>query len=380
MRLQIVTPPTLDPLDFALSPDGRYLVFVATGSSSDEPQRLYLRSLDQTDARPLAGTEGARSPFWSPDSRSLAFFASEQVLRIDIAGGPAQPLAPAANPQGGAWGTDGTIVFAPTTVSPLFKVPASGGKLTAATTLESPTHTNHRRPFFLPGTRQFLFYATGPGLASLYLGSIDGGALQRVTAAESGAQMLKPDHIVFAQQGSLVARRFDAARGEVAGDPVTVAAGTGAGSSASIGFSASAAGGLAYRIAKATPSRLTWFDRAGAVLGLGADLNAPDISPDGRYVAYDRTIEGNRDVWIMDLVRGGTARFTTHSAIDGYPVWSPDGTRLVFHSQRNGTFDIWIKRFDGASGTEELLLETPGNEWPIDWSRDGRFRCISEAI
>ena len=377
MRLQIVTPPTLDPLDFALSPDGRYLVFVATGSSSDEPQRLYLRSLDQTDARPLAGTEGARSPFWSPDSRSLAFFASEQVLRIDIAGGPAQPLAPAANPQGGAWGTDGTIVFAPTTVSPLFKVPASGGKLTAATTLESPTHTNHRRPFFLPGTRQFLFYATGPGLASLYLGSLDGGALQRVTAAESGAQMLKPDHIVFAQQGSLVARRFDAARGEVAGDPVTVAAGTGAGSSASIGFSASAAGGLAYRIAKATPSRLTWFDRAGAVLGLGADLNAPDISPDGRYVVYDRTIEGNRDVWIMDLVRGGTARFTTHSAIDGYPVWSPDGTRLVFHSQRNGTFDIWIKRFDGASGTEELLLETPGNEWPIDWSKRWPISAVS---
>ena len=379
MRLQVVTPPTLDPLDFALSPDGRYLVFVATGSSSDEPQRLYLRSLDQTDARPLVGTEGARAPFWSPDSRSLGFFASEQVSSDRHRRRTGAAAGSAANPQGGAWGADGTIVFAPTTVSPLFQVPASGGKLTAATALESPSHTNHRRPFFLPGSRQFLFYATGPGSASLYLGSLDGGALKRVTAAEGGAQILEPDHILFAQQGSLVARRFDTARGEVTGDPVTVAAGTGAGSSASIGFSASAAGGLRT----ASPKRLQHDDvvrprrrRAGT----GADLNAPDISPDGRYVAIDRTIEGNRDVWIMDLIRGGTARFTTHSAIDGYPVWSPDGTRLVFHSQRNGTFDIWTKRFDGAAGTEELLLETPGNEWPIDWSKDGRFVLYQGAI
>jgi Tol biopolymer transport system component len=195
--------------------------------------------------------------------------------------------------------------------------------------------------------------------------------LKAVTAADSGAQLLEPGHIVFAQQGSLVARRFDVARGEVIGDPLTIAAGSG--SSASIGFSASAAGELAYRIANVSPPRMTWFDRAGSVLGQGADMNAPSISPDGRYVAYDRTIAGNRDVWIMDLLRGGTTRLTTHAAIDGYPVWSPDGSRVAFHSQRNGTFDIWIKRFDGAAGTEELLLETPDNDWPINWSKDGRF-------
>jgi Tol biopolymer transport system component len=107
---------------------------------------------------------------------------------------------------------------------------------------------------------------------------------------------------------------------------------------------------------------MTWFDRAGTVLGQGADLNGPSISSDGRYVAYDRTIGGNRDVWIMDLVRGGTTRFTTHAAIDGFPVWSPDGSRLVFRSQRKGTFDIWTRRFDGAAGTENLLLETPDHE------------------
>jgi Tol biopolymer transport system component len=197
--------------------------------------------------------------------------------------------------------------------------------------------------------------------------------LKRVTPANSSAKMLMPDHIVFVQQGALVARRFNASRGEVTGDPVTIADVSGIGPGAALGFSISATGSLAYRAAKASPPRMTWFDRSGTVLAQGADLNAPNISPDGRYVSYDRTIGGNRDVWIMDLVRGGTARFTNHAAIDGYPVWSPDGSRLAFHSLRKGTFDIWAKRFDGAAGTEEILFETPDHEWPIAWSKDGRF-------
>jgi Tol biopolymer transport system component len=372
MRLQIVTPPTLDPFDFALSPDVRYLAFVATESSSDAA-RLYLRPMNQTEARPLAGTEGARYPFWSPDSRSLGFFASEQVFRIEIAGGPAQPLAPAANPLGGAWSADGTILFAPTTVTPLLRVPAAGGALTAATELQLPGQTNHRRPSFVPRSRQFLFTATGPGQSAVYLGSLDAPTLKRITPVDSGAELLDKDHLVFTQQGALVARRFTASQGEVTGDPVTIANASSAGAGAAIGFSTSTTGTLAYRTAKATPPRMTWFDRSGTVLEQGSDLNAPNISPDGRYVAYDRTIKGNRDVWVMDLVRGGTTRFTTDAAIDGYPVWSPDGSRLVFHSQRKGTFDIWTRRFDGAAGTEELLLETPDNEWPIAWSKDGRF-------
>ena len=369
MRLQIVTPPTLDPFDFALSPDGRYLAFVAMESSSDAA-RLYLRAMNQTEARPLAGTDGARFPFWSPDSRSLGFFAFEQVFRIDIAGGPAQTLAPAANPQGGAWSADGTILFAPTSVTPLLRVPAAGGALAPATELQLPGQTNHRRPSFMPRSRQFLFTAAGPGQSAVYLKSLDAPTLKRITPVDSGAEWLDPDHIVFTLQGELVARRFNASQGEVTGDPVTIA---NASAGTAIGFSTSTSGTMAYRTAKATPSRMTWFDRAGTVLGQGADLNGPSISSDGRYVAYDRTIGGNRDVWIMDLVRGGTTRFTTHAAIDGFPVWSPDGSRLVFHSQRNGTFDIWTRRFDGAAGTENLLLETPDHEWPVAWSKDGRF-------
>src|SRR5262249_1660160 len=120
MRLQTETPPTLQPLHFALSPDGRYIVFVASG---DAGQRLYLRALDKSDAQPIAGTDGARYPFWSPDSRSIGYFAQEKLLRIDINGGAPQVLAPATNPLGGAWSSDGTILFAPNTVGALLRVP-----------------------------------------------------------------------------------------------------------------------------------------------------------------------------------------------------------------------------------------------------------------
>jgi serine/threonine protein kinase len=149
LRLQIATPPTTAPLSFALSPDGRYIVFVASASDT-APRALYLRALDGTVAQPIAGTDGAALPFWSPDSRSIGFFASEKLFRVDRTGGPSQPLATAAATQGGAWGPDGTILFSPNTVSALLRVPASGGKVVAATTLDSPHQKNHRSPFFLP--------------------------------------------------------------------------------------------------------------------------------------------------------------------------------------------------------------------------------------
>jgi Tol biopolymer transport system component len=371
-RLQIVTPPTRLPMHFALAPDGRSIVFVASESPSDTAQRLYLRALDETDAQPIAGTDGARSPFWSPDSRSLGFFASEQLHRIDIGGGGAQALAPAPAPQGGAWNEDGTILFAPNTVSPLLRVPASGGESVAATRLDSPRQLGHRQPSFLPGGRQFLFYAQGePEVSGIYLGSLDGSAPKRLTAADGAGAYLPPDRVLFTQQGALVARRLDVARGDLTGDAVTVL--PSAGEDASLGaFSTSSTGIVAYRAGSGSRALMTWFDRAGKVLGQAGDVNGPELSPDERRVAFDRTIRGNRDVWIMDLARGGLTRFTFDAAVDGYPVWSPDGSRIVFESTRSGTFDLWIKPSNGADA-EQPLLETPDSEWPLHWSRDGRF-------
>ena len=367
MRLQIVTPPTRLPLHFALSPDGRYIVFVGSGATSDAPQLLYLRALNKTEAQPLAGTDGAQYPFWSPDNRSVGFFASEQLRRIDISGGPSQTLAPAPAPQGGAWNTNDTILFAPNTVSPLLRVPASGGESVAVTQLDVPRQVGHRFPSLLPGGRQFLFYAQGdPEVAGIYLGSLDGPAATRLTASENAATFLAPDRIIFVRQGALVSHRLDAARQELTGDPVTLLASVGA-------FSTSTTGLLAYRAGSSPQGLMTWFDRTGKALGQAGDLlNGSELSPEERRVAGDRTIQGNRDVWIKDLVRGGLTRFTTHAAVDGYPQWSPDGSQVVFESTRKGTFDLWIKPSSGA-GTEQLLLESPDSDWPLDWSRDGHF-------
>jgi serine/threonine protein kinase len=370
VRLQIQTPPTLRPLHFALSPDGRYIAFVASESSGDGPQRLYLRAMDNTVARPLARTEGAQHPFWSADSRSLGFFASEKLFRIDLSGGPPQPLATAVNPQGGAWSEDGTILFSPNTVSPLLSVPESGGPSVAVTHLDPPRQTGHMRPSFLPGERRFLFYAQGEGeVSGTYLASLDGGTPRRLTAATS-AEFLQPDRIVFIQEGALVTRRFDATQGELTGDLLTLADSLRQGA-----FSVSTTGAVAYRAGGGVLTRMTWFDRFGTFQkNESFNLNAPDLSPNGRHLAFDATARGNRDVWLRDLEHGGDPlRFTTHPDVDGFPLWSPDDLQIVFESKRNGNFDLWIKPFSGAADTEKFLYGTADNEWPLDWSNDGRF-------
>lgn len=181
MRTEIVTPSTTDPVSFALSADGRQIVFVASG---DGTARLWLRRLDSTSAQPLAGTEGASFPFWSPDSRSVGFFADNKLKRTDIRGGSPQTLADATN-RGGTWGPDGSILFTRTAASPLSRIPASGGEPVAITKLDK--QASHRFPQFLPGGRQFLFYALGtPETAGIYLGSLDSPGTKRIRASRTG--------------------------------------------------------------------------------------------------------------------------------------------------------------------------------------------------
>jgi dipeptidyl aminopeptidase/acylaminoacyl peptidase len=204
------------------------------------------------------------------------------------------------------------------------------------------------------------------------LGSLDGDAPKRLAAADSAAVAVADDHIAFVQQGALVVRRLDAERGELIGEPVMLAPSFSADAFGYLGFSAAANGTLAYLTSGPRQTESTWFDTVGNVLEVGAPTNGPDLSADERYLAHDDTQDGNRDVWIRDLQRGGTTRFTTDPAVDGYPVWSPDGQQLVFESQRNGTFDLWIAPVSRAS-EELLLLGTPDSEIPLDWSSDGRY-------
>jgi Tol biopolymer transport system component/tRNA A-37 threonylcarbamoyl transferase component Bud32 len=375
MRLQINTPSTPAPFEFALSPDGRRLAVVAAG---DGPRRLWLRPLDETDAQPIAGTEGAEYPFWSADSRSIGFFASNKLYRIDLAGGQPQFLANAPSGRGGAWNADGTIVFAAAATSALSRIRASGGDPAPVTRLDSRQQTSHRFPQFLPDNHHFLFYAQGsPETSGIYLGSLDSGEPKRLTASETAGAYLQPDWVVFVRQGALVARRLDVARGGLTGDPVRLADPVGYDGPYNVGgFSVSADGLVAYR-AGGGRHQLTWFDRTGNAVGLAGEsdtgnLLSAELSPDGRRVAVDRTVQNNTDVWLMDLVRGGSTRLTFDAAVDKDPVWSPDGTQVVFGSNRKGVSNLYLKSSSGV-GTEELLLETPNYKTPQDWSKDGRF-------
>ncbi|MEQ1757198.1 MAG: protein kinase [Vicinamibacterales bacterium] len=381
MRVDIVTPATDAPLEFALSPDGRSLVFVASGEGTP---RLWLRPLDQSEPRPLAGTDGASSPFWSPDSRSIGFFAAGTLRRIDVAGGTSQGLATASGTSlSGSWSEDGTILFARQAGS-VWRVPAAGGEPVAVTRLDPPRQVSHRYPQVLPDGRQFLFYAQGtPEAAGIYLGSLDGSASTRLTPADSGGAFLPPDWVVFVREGTLVARRLDLSRGALTGDPVRLADRIGVDANARGGFAVSAAGLVASRAGGDALRQLTWFDRTGtAVGGVGEpeanELRFPELSPDGRSVALGRTVQGNQDIWLLDLVRGGRTRLTFEAANDATPIWSPDGRQIAFRSNRTGVFDLYVKPTNG-SGVEARLMSSPNLKQPQDWSRDGRWLLYYEV-
>ena len=384
MRLEIATPATDAPLQFALSPDGRSLVFVASG---DGPSRLWLRPLDQTEARPLAGTENAYYPFWSPDGRSVGFFANTRLLRLDIAGGAPDVMATLTGiSNGGSWSPDGTIVFSRQLTGPLWRVPASGGEPVPVTQLDSPRQINHRHPQVLPDGRQFLFHAEGlPETAGIYLGSLDGGVPTRLTAADSAGAFLPPDRVLFVRQGSLVARRLDLAGRALTGEPVILAEGVGVDRYFRGGVAASGAGQVAYRTASESSLRqLRWVDRTGrteSVVGEpdASDMSTPALSPDGRRVAMRRVVQGNNpDIWILDLLRAGLTRLTFDAAGEYSPVWSPDGLRIAFNSNRTGVYNLYVKASNG-SGAEVRLGPPANNKAPTDWSADGRWLLYWEV-
>ncbi len=382
MRVEITTPASDAPLQFALSPDGRALVFVASG---DGPSRLWWRPLDQSEARPLPGTEGATYPFWSPDSRSIGFFAGTALHRLDIGGGTPQVLTAIRNATAqGSWSADGTILYAHSGAAPVRRIAATGGEPVEVTRLDPPRQSGHRAPQFLPDGRHFLFYALGtPEASGLYLGSLDGGTPVRLTAADSGGGFLPPDQVVFVRQGTLLARRLDLSSGALTGDPVTLAEGVRAEGIARGGFSVSAAGSVAYRAGGGRPPRvLSWVDRTGKAVGMAGEPDAyapasPELSPDGRRVAMWRGVQGNADVWLLDLVRGGMTRLTFDPALDIGPIWSPDGLRIAFQSNRTGVYDLYVKPSNG-SAAETRLLDSPGGRGPAQWSADGRWLLYSE--
>jgi hypothetical protein len=265
-RADIGTPPTSNPTSFALSPDGRQLVFAAT---ADGASRLWLRPLGATSAQPLPETDGAIFPFWSPDSQTVGFFAEGRLKRIDISGGRPQPITDAPSGRGGTWNAEGVILFAPTNAGPLYTVPATGGSPTAVTTLDR--QVSHRFPVFLPDGRQFLFSAGGMSDASgtdtggIYLGAIDSRETYRLGPADTVRVAYLPSGwLLWVRNATLVAQRLNPDQKALTGAPITVAdpvavdpfyAFAGSNEAGAGAFSVSAAGLVAYRARGAVARR-----------------------------------------------------------------------------------------------------------------------------
>jgi serine/threonine protein kinase/Tol biopolymer transport system component len=372
MRLDIATPEKTRPGQFALSPDGGSIVFVASG---DGLQRLWLRRFDHAGAQAIAGTEDAVYPFWSPDGKTIGFFAGSNLKRVDTTGG-VPVLLTDCYPGGGAWNTEGVILFVGAAgTGSLMRINASGGQPTVVTRI--PGAGNVRFPEFLPDGHHFLLYATGtPDIQGIYLGSLDGGTPRRLGPADSPGRWLQPDRIIYREQGRLVARRFDLASGRYTNDPETIADALGLRSERGEltgAFSVSSNGHLAYGSPDSASYQLTWLDRTGKTVGNSLDVDANgEISPDGKRVAIDRTLQGNRDIWLIDIASNGMTRLTFDPALDGFPVWSADGSQIIFESRRKDNWDIYIKPSNGA-GEERPLLELPGDQWPQQCSKDGKY-------
>jgi serine/threonine protein kinase len=376
MRAEINTPASADPVSFALSPDGHWLVFPAV---SGPTSRLWLRSLAGTAMRPLNGTELSTRPFWSPDSRSLGFFSDRKLKRLVIESGLIQTLADAPIGAGASWNRGGVIVFAPNVLGGLYRL-SPGGVPQAVTTVVSP-QVAHRFPEFLPDDEHFLFFVTGTAtIRGIYLGSLDGATPRRLVEADAMGTFLRPGQLLFVREGALFAQAFDVSSLSLSGEPRGIA--TDVATDTTVGATALAAtsfGAFAYRAGGATGQRqLVWFDRSGKTSGtIGAPdssaLYNPELSPDGRMVAINRTVGIGQDIWHVDIQRGVQTRVTFDEASDQLAVWSPDGRQLVFASSRNtGVYDLYRKPSSG-SGEEEILLQTPENKFPMGFSSDGRF-------
>ena len=371
-----------------ISPDGRHLAFVAQ-TSLGEPI-LWVRSLDALQPRPLKGTERAKRHFWSADSRWLGFFTGGKLKKIDIAGGPALSLCDAANGRNGSWSKAGVILFAPDSTHPIHRVPAAGGESTPVTELlKDPREETHRFPEFLPDGEHFLFLARSAGVntegpsTTIYARSLDSPERTVLLRGTSNA-LYASGHLLFVRETTLMARPFDADALAFTGDafPVAESVQFDTGFSRAV-FSASENGVLAYQSGVALrDSQLKWFDRNGSELAAVAqpgNHSIPALSPDGKRAAVTMVDadSGNWDLWLYELERGIRTRFTFNTAVDALPVWSPDGSRIVFASNRNGIFDLFQKTASGA-GTVDPLYESEREAFPYGWSPDGRYLMLEE--
>ena len=376
VRLALTTPEkTTLPAHVTISPDGLHVAF--TASNADGKRELWVRALDADQAQPLSGTEGAYSPFWSPDSRSIGYFANGKLFRVEAARGRPQSLCDIREGGGGAWSSEGVILFGDP--QGLHRVSAQGGTPELMTKVEAKEEA-HRWPYFLPGGRHFIFLADAQTTENhkVRIGSLDSPETQILFSAVTRIAYAAPGYLIYVNQGTLVAHPFDVKSLKLTGEPTTLVEHVAeVGSNHHFDFSVSDNGVLAYQIGS-PKSQLVWFDRSGKKLG---SVGEPDnyasvaLAPDGRRaVAGMLDADGRQsDLWLLDLSRDTKARLTFHAQSDGDPLWSPDGKRIVFTSNSSGDgFAHLHETATAATGDEQLLISADADDIPTSWSRDGK--------
>jgi Tol biopolymer transport system component len=378
----------------AISPDGRAIVFVAAGNRAAQGYQLWLRPIGAVAARILPGTDGAAFPFWSPDSQSIAFFAGGKLKRVPVSGGPPVVLCDATPGRGGTWNRENVMVFSVGGPQPLQRINAAGGTPVPVSVVDTEYgETGHRWPVFLPDGRHFLYTGfTGTSCPAskpsrIRVGALDTKEVTTLVEAESPA-IYASGHLLFTSRNhALMAQPFDPETRNFKGDAVQLVEQVAWEGSRYASFSVSGTGVLLYAHGVAqSAARLTWVDREGQSLGTVGDpasYGSFDLGPDDNRIAASlgTGVPENRDVWLLDSVRGGQTRLTFDPGFDENPVWSPDGLRIAFLGNREGSLFSLRQKVVAGIAEDEVLLAGPAGSTsvPTDWSADGRFIAFNRS-
>ena len=343
--------------------------------------QIWLRPLGSIQAQPLAGTEGAAFPFWSPDGRFIGFFAGDKLKKIDITGGTPQTLADAPQGRGASWNRDDVIIFTPAPTSGIWRVSAAGGASTPVTALSRDEGAiTHYWPQFLPDGRRFIYYqrSDNPAHQGIYVHALDSSGPTQLVR-NSGAAVHVPGYLFFVRDGLLFAQAVDDRTLVPNGEPLRVAdqigydRGTG-------GYGAVSAAGatLAYGPSVVLTTALQWRDRGGSPVGAPIArgvLRSPRLAPDGQRAALSMLDEraGASDIWALELSRGTFTRVTSDPSTDWFPAWDADGSQLFFGSQRTGPSRIFRKDLGGAGTEDPVTQPAAAGKYPLDTTRDGRL-------
>jgi serine/threonine protein kinase/Tol biopolymer transport system component len=379
IRFTVPLPQSVSGLDLPrVSPDGRTIAFSAQDSTGRT--MIWVRPLNALIANPLPGTERAGRPFWSPDSRFLAFVADGKMKKVALAGGPPVVICDAPTGYDGSWGRDGVILYDGGNTDPIRRVNASGGIPTEA--MPPDTAFQVGWPAFLPDGKHY-FYTKLPasGPPRIMLGTLGKPRGRELGITGSRVECSPDGYLLFARERTLLAQQFDLRAMKLRGEPFPVAENLPVSASGQANFTVSDNGVLVYRTSGVVLNRITWLDRSGRDGGpvtAAGDYRAPALSPDGSRIALRRReADGaNIDVWIIQPARGTTTRFTFDPGFDGNPIWSPDGSQIAWTSDRGGSDALWLKSAGGL-GQDQMVTKVGANAAALDWSRDGKWILLS---